>query len=684
MRGAKSSRVFPGLGRCSGKTPVESCKVNKGVSKVEIIDLDDDDDVIDIDDIEQPQSRGSSTLRQNREFSTVIDIDDDDDASSDTDTVISVEEVGDLDSDATSSKSWFPTSNYRRSSLRSDGDECEVVQEKGFPSKGSKGKQTHSGTAPRRYGYGLYSESESASSDTDYSDCELIEGSVLHEHWKKASQKRKHVVHNCQPGPEDQASGSGSHGDTVDVENRSEQHAEAPVCSSSEHGNYEKESPPDMGTHDDHFDGSSFEAKMKTSSVESNQNVAKDSFPCAKPGSAKETESIHRNDDFQHVRGRVPEDPLSCKSQAVHNDGISGSGNEEEQSPEEHSSRSTEELAGKQSKHFMHNEQKLRDETCFSDSLPRFYNDRRSSGVLNEELSCKNQHSGEVLTDHGRVDLGGKDDDFQKGSSFEEKVKLVPGQPLNETHVDCGISEDDLGAVPRESKVSVDKSEISNEKDVSQERVGADSEVVSFCNTSSNRSSSASGNQSSEAREQLCAQGVNVTPVQNNIITDREKLKETDEYKQAMEEEMESRRQVLQIQAEEAQRLRKRKKAESMRLLDMQRRQKQRVEEVRETQKKDEENLNMKEKLRAEVRKELNRLESSCNSMASLLRGLGIQVGSGVHPLPQEVHAAYKRALLKFHPDRASRTDIRQMVEAEEKFKLISRMKEKLISTTWF
>jgi len=43
------------------------------------------------------------------------------------------------------------------------------------------------------------------------------------------------------------------------------------------------------------------------------------------------------------------------------------------------------------------------------------------------------------------------------------------------------------------------------------------------------------------------------------------------------------------------------------------------------------------------------------------------------------VHTAYKRALLRFHPDRASKTDIRQQVEAEEKFKLISRMKEKFL-----
>lgn len=45
----------------------------------------------------------------------------------------------------------------------------------------------------------------------------------------------------------------------------------------------------------------------------------------------------------------------------------------------------------------------------------------------------------------------------------------------------------------------------------------------------------------------------------------------------------------------------------------------------------------MKEQLRVNVRKELSKLEMNCTDMASLLRGLGIQVGSGLHPSSQEV-----------------------------------------------
>ncbi|KAH0756181.1 hypothetical protein KY290_026451 [Solanum tuberosum] len=167
--------------------------------------------------------------------------------------------------------------------------------------------------------------------------------------------------------------------------------------------------------------------------------------------------------------------------------------------------------------------------------------------------------------------------------------------------------------------------------------------------------------------------------VENCITTERERFKETSEYKKALEEELASRQRALAIQAQEAKKMKlllKRKKAESMRLLEMEKRQKQRVEEMRETQKKDVENMNLKEQIRAEVRKELSKLEMTCHDMASVLHGLGITVGNGTS---HEVRVAYKKALLKFHPDRASQSDLQQQVEAEEKFKLISRMKDKYL-----
>ncbi|TVU44969.1 hypothetical protein EJB05_04434 [Eragrostis curvula] len=159
---------------------------------------------------------------------------------------------------------------------------------------------------------------------------------------------------------------------------------------------------------------------------------------------------------------------------------------------------------------------------------------------------------------------------------------------------------------------------------------------------------------------------------QDGLIGEREKHKESAEFKRAAEEEWASRQRQLQIQAEEAKKLRKRKKAEALRLLDMEKRQKQRLQEVRESQKKNEEEIELKEQYRGVVRKELEDTERRCRDMATILRVLGIPVEGG------EVRAALKQAQVKFHPDRVSRTDIYQQVKAEETFKFISRLKEKL------
>ncbi|KAI3711086.1 hypothetical protein L2E82_40913 [Cichorium intybus] len=125
---------------------------------------------------------------------------------------------------------------------------------------------------------------------------------------------------------------------------------------------------------------------------------------------------------------------------------------------------------------------------------------------------------------------------------------------------------------------------------------------------------------------------------------------------------------ALKFQAEEAQRLLKRKVAERLRLLDMEKRQK----------KNEKENMKLKEIYRTKVQHDLKNLEMTCHDMASLLRGLGILVDNGPYASSHQIRAAYKRALLKFHPDRASGSDMHQQVEAEEKFKLISRMRLQL------
>ncbi|KAM3359232.1 hypothetical protein P3S68_022165 [Capsicum galapagoense] len=100
--------------------------------------------------------------------------------------------------------------------------------------------------------------------------------------------------------------------------------------------------------------------------------------------------------------------------------------------------------------------------------------------------------------------------------------------------------------------------------------------------------------------------------------------------------------------------------------------------EMRETQKKDVENMNLKEQIRAEVGKEISKLEMACPDMASILCRLGITVGDGTS---NECAHFLQKSVAEISPDRSSRCDIRQQVEAEEKFKLISRMKDKYLPT---
>ncbi|EFJ36135.1 hypothetical protein SELMODRAFT_438305 [Selaginella moellendorffii] len=151
----------------------------------------------------------------------------------------------------------------------------------------------------------------------------------------------------------------------------------------------------------------------------------------------------------------------------------------------------------------------------------------------------------------------------------------------------------------------------------------------------------------------------------SEFIADREKVKESDEFKKADEEEWQRRQEELQKQAQEAQRLKKRKKAEAERQLAMESRQKQRVEQIRENQIQEMKNNGIKELMRGQIQSELERKVAGCLDMATVLHRLGIAVEGGVQCTPEQacllsfarkVNAAYKKAILRFHPDRAAAT----------------------------
>ncbi|KAK9266760.1 hypothetical protein L1049_012648 [Liquidambar formosana] len=737
MRGKEMSRGHSEPRTHYGKKTLKRCKMKGDPDDFVVIDVDSDSVhnviIIDVPESLQQKLRGSSVLREDKKIPlrSVISIDDDE--STDVNHPgVGVEGRGDLDSDATSSKRSCPASNHSQNSLDSDGDECQFIRERKSSLNFSKSKRIYSGKAPCRNRYGLSPESESGSSDSDCSDCEVMEGSFgkLREQWEKASSKRKDDIRKS--GLEDEASPSGSHADAhpdAEVENMCEQHPDDPVCSSSSNTNYEKENlSAFVVTGDGNLGGTSINPEMESPAAHFDSKVDEESFSQWKAESRENVKFSHWKDDVQFGGETFTEDPpFSYGGARFYNEGEKNS-----QGPSLWSSKEQAEKLFNHARTFQNKEINIPGESCLSDSQPNLniYFDHSGANVRGKEASsCKSQHRGKTPISHDRGVSKDKDEEFYQAhpswnshspnesgserSSSTAEEKAVSGEPLfsnsrpsDETQVSSAAPpEDKVGAVPEDASFCNNplwgKSEVNNEKSVCQEKEKSYSGELSKCNTQHNEiqikqgrsclvgvkesviESMSDSQPQDERNSPFHARDGDAThAVQSDIINEREKLKETEEYKRAVEEEWASRQRQLQIQAEEAQRLRKRKKAESMRLLDMERRQKQRVEEMRHTQKKDEENMNLKEQFRVEIRKELNKLETICSDMASLLRGLGIPVGGGLYPLSRDVHAAYKQALLRFHPDRASGANIRQQVEAEEKFKLISRMKEKLLLTS--
>ncbi|CDP00473.1 unnamed protein product [Coffea canephora] len=599
---------------CSGVKTVRRCRNRRETDNVVLIDVDSDSFpnviIIDVPESLQNKLRGSSVLRNDRKgpWATVICLDDDE-GTDGNNAHPGVEVDENVKNGASSSKRDFSAPRNYASSSNSVADDCQFVRENLSPVKLSKGKRTYSRKGPANR-YGLSADSESSSSDSDYVDCELMEGPSgrLREQWEKASSKRKCDTRNGQSDTKDpEMVFSGAHRNG----NLANGHGEPKKTAESK----EKEPPAHSIPKEDGDSGCSY-SNSKQAVVDDDdplQSVLKTRFPGSKadpPCRREPVNGVHPFDNAEHHSGQFFEK------------GGSSFHNEEEQVP------------------------RRADSVPFSDWGTRKVN--HVEKVLQNkkephEIQCQNP----VNQDYGKCISG------DKGNISQETITENTSKNTNDLI----------------NKVQLVRSHSCS--------VSANEEPMRLVSNSQMEDKGDDLVHSMDCDVTLNLEGC--------ILSEREKLKETDEYKKALEEEWASRQRALQIQAEEAQNLRrlhKRRKAETLRLLDMERRQKQRVEEIRETQKKDEENMNLKEVIRAAVRKELNQLELTCHDMASLLRGLGVLVGVvGQSPSSNEVRLAYKRALLTFHPDRASGSDIRKQVEAEEKFKLISRMKDKFWPT---
>ncbi|CAK7326414.1 unnamed protein product [Dovyalis caffra] len=691
----------------SGKKPIRSGKGQGSLDNIVVIDVDSDEFenviIIDVPESLQQKLRGSSVVREGRRFPCIISIDDDDeDEEDECDTVddheINAENDGNLDSDGTSSQSSPPSGCVEKSvHSRRDADGCRVAEENRPAFKLRKCNRTYAEKAPSRNRYGLDSDSETDSSEDRTSDCEVMEDSLgeVREQWEKASLKRKSKL--CE-GLDDQASPCSSHSDVhpnVEVENRTKQNSEPAVCSTSKNVNFDKvNSSASTAAQYGVLGGFSSNAKMGKPFAKCNQKG--ESFSGSQKSRADENIHFHwMSGDLFGGGTFVDDGNIYNKFRTVNGlgtrfpPGPSSWSNQDKDDKQYHNRRTC----------FQDMQQNTTTEHAFPDTQrgPNLRPDDGKASVLNEDDSLPDDYFfGEIHNaNNSQVD---SKEEYKEFTQVPSSCKTYSNEPqCREKFVPCAQSSEDK--VVENVVAPWTTQEVSDERSghkkmdggAPREKSSQGHDTLSKPGTSNSAegkeafSDFASSSQLHYERNQLCASHGDLLPSsERDIINDREKLKETDEYKQAIEEEWAARQRQLQIQAEEAQRLRKRRKAETLRILDMERRQKQRVEEVRETQKKDEENLSKKERFRVEVRKGLYRLEVTCINMASLLRGLGIHVEGGLKPSPNQVHAAYKRALLKFHPDRTSKTDIREQVEAEEKFKLISRMKEKFLRAQVF
>lgn len=614
---------------------------NDAKANVIIIDVDDedDDDISDVPESQKHNVQGASVSRNDRcHIPIVICIDEDDEVSDKNQPDIGVEEGAD-DSN-TSSSSRCP-SNQTGNSPDEDGDECQFLHETS-PVKLSKCKRTYCAKSPSRNRYGLGPDSDNdlsgEQSDKDDLDSEYMEDKLgeLRELWEKANKIRKRGAKS----------------------GRSVKDGQFTTCSAKQKVEVEKGKKSGKHTKDQAHVNPGKVYKGSTSSNFAGSEKSRFNFTSHKKApfadsdlkSHQETEAYENNveqtvDKAKHRNTMLFREGAGCSF-------------------------------GPSSCSFTENVSKQTQNECEEASVLRTQH-TVDTEVSNGAPSSSNNPRKEF--DSGSNNSTDTEDITCRESLFQNS------KPTSETRVSDDILKNEVKILPTEGHIKDKKIEviIMDLRETENTNNVTISKISSFENLlARNEDEKGAGVQQDKEGQLDDEVGGDVDMVQDCLINNREKLKETDEYKRADEKEWASRQEALRLQAEEAQRSRlllKRKKAETLRLLDMERRQKQRVEEIRKTQKKDEEDMNMKEKLRAEVRNELKQLEMKSLDMGSLLRGLGVHVRGGLQPQKHEIRAAYKKALLSFHPDRAPASDIRKLVEAEEKFKLISRMKDKFL-----
>ncbi|KAL2905299.1 ATP synthase subunit b [Bienertia sinuspersici] len=578
----------------------------------------------------------------------VISLDDDDD---DDDSIDNRDGSCNTNNDVTTSDRCHSTHGARPSTSASV-EEKDVI-EGNTPVRLSKSKRTYSGKNISRNKYGLSPDSEGCSSESDCSDCELMEGSLekLREQWEKASLRRRHDATCVCPEVGNTAGTSGpSH----------------PVYDYAEEGTSE-ESEPLGQQNEQHYDPMEVDGQSPRA-CDNFMSSGRDDK--AKGGALASECSLHYSSEKCVDRHMEPLGDLNDSAQKLGEQFKFPGQNCDSKIPNEVCSRDySADLIKKPSQVAESNHAALFDRQ--GAGIPSMPSELKSKcGHLNEGL-CSSGENG-IITDRQKI----KETELFKHAQ-EEELAARQEQLLRQcaSCLDCKDTlsfahyytlDQALGSLNenhsrRQSGRQGKKPHLEvlffAEKSFSSLVIGSLDSMEMGANhryekrgrTDEPRSGSFVPNHETNATQNAAVRESDrrwlrprlVLPLsQTDSASHLAALASTRNPTGRGEEKVDSA--FSKKKADEAQRLRARKRAEKMRLMMNEKRQQQRVEEIRQSRRKDEENLNLKEKHR--------------------------------------VQAAYKQACLKFHPDRISTTDLRQQVEAEEKFKLISNMKDKFLS----
>lgn len=259
-------RIFYGHSHprpCSGKKTLRRCRDNEEADHVILIDGDSEnlDNVIIIDVPESlpKETQGASMLSKDKKwsFGNVIYIDDDD--TPDSNHSIGVDNVDCSAGTSSKREPHHAAKNFAADSADAAVDECHFVQDNATPVRLSKCKRTYSGKAFTRNRYGLNTNSQSDSSDNDYPDCELVEDSSgeVQEQWERAfSRRRKDIpVGRSDTGGHHSTSrvNDKNHHQNIEMEDATRQHKEASCCFSTRKFTSSSDAPSLSRTKDNDF-----------------------------------------------------------------------------------------------------------------------------------------------------------------------------------------------------------------------------------------------------------------------------------------------------------------------------------------------------------------------------------------------------------------------------------------------